>query len=95
MIDLSQIPFDEHEPSEQAVQFFLEKIRRGEGLPPARLWRMPDGRYAVVDGYSRLEAPRRCGEDSVQCRVIEEPFDEARLLEARHALNAKRPNKND
>lgn len=84
-LNLSHFQFDDESLNEAAVQYFVDRIRKGLRMPMPVINKDDDG-YVVVDGRNRLEAAKRCGADSVAAYVLEES-DPEKLVELRLMLN--------
>lgn len=73
--------------SEPAVKRYSEAMEMAVRLPPLNVCKMDDGSLVVVDGHQRLEAAKRIGADSIECKVWEGDIHAARLQAA--IANAK------
>lgn len=61
---------DDEAADEAAVQFFLEKIGKGEPLPMPVLSKETNGRCRVVDGRARIVAAKRWGATTISAYVV-------------------------
>jgi hypothetical protein len=81
-LEIDQIRVDEDlqsraEMNEEVITEYAELYRRGVNLPPVRVMRDGDS-YWLFDGFHRIEALTRVGEDRVTCEVIEGTWEDAR-----------------
>src|SRR5258705_10273409 len=92
-IDLSKILFPEidEQINEAVVQAWMDRAKRGEGIPMPTLLRPLDGgKLVVIDGRQRLEAAWRMGETKITAYVIDEAKNkDVDFAELRKELNAK------
>lgn len=86
--------FDAFEaPNEAAIRYFMSLMKLGEGISMPTLARKPGGRYAVIDGRSRIAAAMRLGAESCKAYVVE-ATDPEKLAELRRLLNARTRDRN-
>jgi hypothetical protein len=92
-VDVSQILFgDSDVPNESLVQIFIERIRKGQGIPKPVLAKDKNGRAVIVHGQEQIEAARRMGETTFDTYIIEGEFSPDALQKLRRELKQARPN---
>jgi hypothetical protein len=88
MINLDELVFDGDDgPSEDAVQYWMERLRTGKAPMPV-LMKRPSDRYLVIDGRARVEAAQRLGETEIMAYVVGAMPPE-KIAELRRALNLR------
>jgi hypothetical protein len=88
-INFSDVVFEGDGPDEQAVLYFLERMKANKGIPRLWVYQKPDGRYGVIDGRARLEALRRLGIQEFAAYVVTNGTPD-QLRDFRERLNLRR-----